>query len=112
MKEKKIVLIVLAIIMLVIIGANTVFATNQQVAYSGNYAIYGLDMYNNRDILLNTVSYLTEREDNITIRKDKEDVSTYDVSDAQRSLVLGIIFAIPVFIVIVGIVVWIFTFKI
>ena len=90
-----------------IIFSNTVFATNQQVAYSGNYAIYGLDMYNNRDILLNTVSYLTEREDNITIRKDKEDVSTYDVSDAQRSLVLGIIFAIPVFIVIVGIVVWI-----
>ena len=31
MKEKKIVLIVLAIIMLVIIGANTVFATNTPV---------------------------------------------------------------------------------
>ena len=89
-----------------VIFANTTFATNLTVQYSVGYYRYALDMCNNQDILLNTVSYLTEREDNITIRKDKEDVSTYDVNDTQMSIVLGIIFAIPSFIVVIGITIW------
>ena len=89
-----------------VIFANTTFATNLTVQYSVGYYRYALDMCNNQDILLNTVSYLTEREDNITIRKDKEDVSTYDVNDTQMSIVLGIIFAIPSFIVVIGVTIW------
>ena len=85
-----------------IIYASAVFATNMQL--DEQYVI--LDAYNNRDILLNSVSYLTEREDNITIRKTAETVSTYDVSVSQTNLILGIIFAIPVFIILIGILVW------
>ncbi len=90
-----------------IIFANTTFATNLTVQYSAGYYSYALDMYNNQDILLNSISYLTEREEFITIRKNDETVNTYNVTGSQMAIVLGIIFAIPVFIIIVGIVVWI-----
>ena len=90
-----------------IIFANTTFATNLTVQYSADYYKYALDMCNNKDVLLNSVSYLTEREDNITIRKNDETISTYDISEMQLRIVLGIIFAIPVFIIFIGIVIWI-----
>ena len=89
-----------------IIFANTTFATNMQIRIDTQYYMYAIDAYNNEDILLNSVSYLTEREDNITIRKNDETVSTYDVSEMQLRIVLGIIFAIPVLIVFIGILVW------
>ncbi len=89
-----------------IIFANTTFATNMQIRIDSQYYMYAIDLYNNEDVLLNSISYLTEREDNITIRKNDETVSTYDVSEMQLRIVLGVIFAIPVFIVFIGILVW------
>lgn len=89
-----------------IIFANTAFSTNVQIPINNSYYMYALDYYNNKDILLNTVSYLTEREDNITIRKTGETVTTYELTEGQTRLILGIIFTIPVLIIIVGIVVW------
>ena len=89
-----------------IVFANTVFATNTQIPISQTYASYALDFSNNKDVILNSISYLTEREDNITIRKNIE-VVNYDVTEAQNKMILTIIFTIPVFIVVVGIVVWI-----
>ena len=70
------------------------------------YYRYAIEFCNNEDILLNSVSYLTEREDNITIRKAGETVTTYDVTENQTKIILSIIFGIPVVIIIVGIVVW------
>ncbi|MFU2362895.1 MAG: hypothetical protein ACM67R_03800, partial [Clostridiales bacterium] len=88
-----------------IVFSNTAFATNAQIQM-GMYYRYAIEFCNNEDILLNSVSYLTEREDNITIRKAGETVTTYDVTENQTKIILSIIFGIPVVIIIVGIVVW------
>ena len=89
-----------------IVFANTVFATNTQIQVSSQYYMYAMDFYNNKDVLLNSVSYLTDREETITIRKNLEAVN-YDVTESQNRIVLSIIFGIPVLIIIIGIVVWI-----
>ncbi len=89
-----------------IIFSSTSFATNLEMQLDSDYSIHAIEAYNNQDILLNTVSYLTEREDNITIRKTGETVTTYDMNANQMRIVLGIIFGIPVFIIFVGILVW------
>lgn len=89
-----------------IIFANTVFATNTQIAVSSQYYSYAMDFYNNRDVLLNSVSYLTDREETITIRKNLEAVN-YDVTETQNRIVLTVIFGLPVLIIIIGIFVWI-----
>ena len=86
-----------------IIFSNTMFATNMQISYNMKYPI---EFYNNEDVLLNTVSYLTDREDNITIRKTTESIDTYDVTARQLNIVLLIIFIIPTVIIVAGIVVW------
>ena len=65
-----------------------------------------MDFYNNRDVLLNSVSYLTDREETITIRKNLEAVN-YDVTETQNRIVLTVIFGLPVLIIIIGIFVWI-----
>ena len=88
-----------------IVFANTAFATNAQIPM-GTYYRYAIEFCNNKDVLLNAVSYLTEREDNITIRKSGETVTTYDVTTNQLRTVLVVIIGIPVFIVILGIVIW------
>lgn len=89
-----------------VVFTNTVFATNTQVPVSTQSYMYPLDFSNNKDVLLNSISYLTEREGTITIRKNVEEVN-YDVTELQNRIVLGVIFAIPIFIIIVGIVIWI-----
>lgn len=89
-----------------IVFANTTFATNLQIPISQTYASYALDFSNNKDVLLNSISYLTEREDNITIRKNVEMVN-YEVTEAQNRIILTIIFTVPVLIIVVGIVIWI-----
>ena len=90
----------------VIIYTNTAFATNMQIPVSQTYYTYALDFSNNKDVILNSISYLTEREDNITIRKNVEMVN-YDVTETQNRIILAIIFTVPVFIIIAGIVIWI-----
>ena len=90
----------------VIVFANTAFATNMQIPVSQTYYTYALDFSNNKDVILNSISYLTEREDNITIRKNVEMVN-YDVTETQNRIILAIIFTVPVFIIIAGIVIWI-----
>jgi ABC-2 type transport system permease protein len=89
-----------------IVFANTAFATNLQIPISQTYASYALDFSNNKDVLLNSISYLTEREDNITIRKNIEMVN-YEVTETQNRIILTIIFTVPVLIVVIGIVIWI-----
>lgn len=89
-----------------IVFANTVFATNMEIKLDTQYYAYAIHLYNNEDIVLNSISYLTGREDNITIRKNEEVVTTYDVNELQIHVVSIIIFAIPFFIIILGIVIW------
>lgn len=88
-----------------IIYSNNVFITNIQVAVNSQYYMYALDFYNNEDLALNSISYLTGREDTIIIRKDTE-TTTYTVTAQQQNIILTIIFSVPALIIIAGIIVW------
>ena len=88
-----------------IVYSNNVFITNMQVAINSQYYIYAYEFYNNEDLALNSISYLTGRDDTILIRKNT-DVTTYTVTEQQQIIILTIIFAVPVLIVIAGIIIW------
>lgn len=88
-----------------IVYSNNVFITNMQVAINSQYYIYAYEFYNNQDLALNSISYLTGRDDTILIRKNT-DVTTYTVTEQQQIIILTIIFAVPVLIVIAGIIIW------
>ena len=88
-----------------IIYSNTVFATNQQINIGGSYAMLANMLCNNDDVIKNSISYLTQRTDTITIRKDYDDVS-YTVTEAQHRIIMAVIFGIPILIIIMGIIVW------
>ena len=88
-----------------IVFSNAIFATNQTVSLNNNYSMYANKLYNNDDVVINSVSYLTKRSDTITIRKDYDSV-TYNVTQVQHNIITAIIFLVPVAIIIVGIVVW------
>ncbi len=88
-----------------LVFSNNVFATNAPIQVNSQYYMYAIDLYNNKDAILNSLSLLTEREDTITIRKDIEIVN-YAVTESQHQIILAIIFSLPVFIIIIGIIVW------
>lgn len=87
-----------------IVFSNELFAMDMPVQLNG-YTMYTVSLYNNEDMILNSISYLNEREDTITIRKDNEQV-TYTVTEQQNLIIMAIIFILPVLIIIAGIVVW------
>ena len=88
-----------------IIYSDETFASTSQIAI-GLQVINIVDLYNNEDVVLNSISYLTEREDTIRIRKTDE-TETYAVTDQEDVIIKTIIFSVPVLIVGAGIVVWI-----
>ena len=88
-----------------IVYSNNVFITNLQIAISQQYYSYALDFYNNEDLAINSIAYLTGRDNMITIRKNSQN-TTYTVTAEQNTIILSIIFSIPAMIVIIGIVVW------
>ena len=69
----------------------------------GNYLITAS---NNKDIVANSISYLNERTDTITIRKNYDDVTYTTVTQKQHNIIIAIIFLTPLAIIIVGIVIW------
>lgn len=86
------------------IMANSSFITDYKVEQlSSTYPISYLG--NNKDFMLNTISELTAREDTLKIRKDMS-TSTYEPTQEQHTIVLIIIFAVPIIIILAGIVVW------
>lgn len=88
-----------------IVYSNNVFITNMQIAINNQYYLYAYEFYNNEDLALNSISYLTGREDTILIRKNTE-TSTYTVTENQQMIILTIIFAVPAVIIIAGIIIW------
>lgn len=88
-----------------VVYADNYFATDATIT-AGNQYIYMMQLYNNKDLALNTVAYLTEKEDSIRIRKNTGTV-TYTVTEQQDKIVKAIIFGVPILIVATGIVVWI-----
>ena len=87
-----------------IIWGNELFGSNMQVNLN-DYDYYISELYNNEDVILNSIAYLNEREDTITIRKGYDSV-TYTATQLQHYIIMAIIFIIPLLIIIIGIIVW------
>ncbi len=90
-----------------IIYANELFASDVQIQISSQYYTYGVELRNNKDVILNSISYLTERNDTIAIRKTDE-IQKYTVTDQEDVVIKTIIFVVPMLIIFIGIVVWSF----
>lgn len=71
----------------------------------GSQTLPAISLYHNKDIVLNSIAYLTNRKDAITIRKDTNTV-TYTATQKQHTIIQIIIFIIPVIIIITGIGIW------
>ena len=84
--------------------SNALFATNYTVQISGSIGT-PISIRENKDIILNTIAYLSDREDAIRIRKDTGIVTFDTITEMENKIVLWIIFAIPIFIIIAGIVI-------
>ena len=88
---------------LVIYGENYFIS---DYAISQSYATPFFYIYNNKDLAINSMVYLTDREQDITIRKTTGTV-TYTATEEEDKVIKAIIFTVPVFIILIGIVVWI-----
>jgi len=88
-----------------VIFANSLFASDMPIQLNSQSYEYGIYFYNNKDLILNTISKLTQRTDTITIRKDTGLV-TYTPTEEQHRNIIIIITALPLLIIIVGIVIW------
>lgn len=88
-----------------IIYSNGLFATDQPITIK-NQSASAIYFYNNQDLVLNSISYLTERNETITIRKTYSMV-TYTPTETEDLVVKVIIFGVPLSIIILGIVIWI-----
>lgn len=88
-----------------IVYSNNMFVTSTQIQLNSQYYLYAYELYNNEDLALNSIAYLTDRDDIIMLRKDVE-VSTYTVTEQQEVIILTIIFSVPAIIIIAGLVVW------
>ena len=87
---------------LVIYGENY-FASDYQLSQNSQYA--AIQLAYNKDLVLNSIAYLTDREEDITARKDTGTV-TYTATEQQDTIIRIIIFTIPALIIIAGIIVW------
>ena len=84
--------------------SNALFATNYIVKISESIGT-PISIRENKDIILNTIAYLSDREDSIRIRKDTGIVTFDAITEQENRIVLWIIFAIPIIIIIAGIVI-------
>ena len=87
-----------------IVFGNELFVSDMSVKING-YDYYIAELYNNADVVLNSIAYLNEREDIITIRKSYDTV-TYTATELQHNIIMAIIFILPLLIIIIGIIVW------
>ena len=87
---------------LVIYGENY-FTSDYQLSQNSQYA--AIQLAYNKDLVLNSIAYLTDREEDITARKDTGTV-TYTATEQQDTIIRIIIFTVPALIIIVGIIIW------
>lgn len=88
-----------------VLYSNEIFAMDMAVNINGG-EVYISQLYNNADVAVNSIAYLNEREDIITIRKYNDAVS-YTVTQLQHNIIMAIIFIIPIIIIAIGIIIWI-----
>lgn len=87
---------------LAIYGENY-FITDYQLSQNSQYG--AIQLAYNKDLLLNSIAYLVDREEDITARKSTGTV-IYTATETQDTIIRIIIFAVPIMIIIVGIIVW------
>lgn len=87
---------------LVIIGENA-FISDYTLSQNSQSPL--ISEVNNKDIVLNSIAYLVDREEDITGRKSTGTV-TYTPTETQDTVIITIIFAVPALIILTGIVVW------
>ena len=87
---------------LVIFGDNN-FVSDIQLTSQTNPMLI---LANNKDLMLNSIAYLTNNDEDITIRKDYTKSSDFTPTDAQKLLIFRIIFTVPIAIILIGFVVW------
>ena len=88
-----------------IVYSSAIFATDQKIRMNIYEEVSAYEFFNNTDVAINSISYLTQRKDTITIRKNSDTVS-YTVTDAQHTIIMAILFSVPAIIIIIGIIVW------
>ena len=87
---------------LIIFGDNN-FVTDTQIASNINPMMF---LENNADLALNSIAFLTDRENEITIRKNRSSGVTFTATDGQKEIIKRIIFIVPIAIIVLGIIVW------
>lgn len=78
------------------------FAASNMTVPVGGYYVYAITLYNNEDVVLNSIAHLTERNEIITIRKDN-DSEIYTVTEQGDRIIKTVIFTVPAIIIIMGI---------
>lgn len=87
---------------LVIFGDNN-FISDIRINSQVNPMIF---LENNKDLMLNSIAYLTDQDEDITIRKNYTSVSSFTATEEQKAVIMKIIFIVPVAIILFGFVVW------
>lgn len=87
---------------LVIFGEN-MFVSDYQLSQSSQYP--AIQLAYNKDLVLNSIAYLSDREEDITARKSTGTV-TYTATEQQDTIVRIVIFAVPTVIILIGLTVW------
>ena len=90
-----------------IIYGDNYFITDTAVSYGG-YGTYAINLANNADLVLNSIAFLTDKDEDITIRKNySESQTSFTPTDGEKNIIVKIIFVVPVAIIALGIIVWI-----
>lgn len=92
-----------AIISKLIIYGENYFISDYQLSQNSQYG--AIQLAYNKDLPLNSISYLVDREEDITARKNTGTI-TYTATEEQDTIIRVIIFVVPVLIIIVGVVIW------
>lgn len=87
---------------MIIIGENN-FVTDYALSQNSQYALVQLAY--NKDLVLNSIAYLVDREEDITARKSTGTVA-YTATEQQDMIIKAVIFIVPLAIIIAGIIVW------
>lgn len=88
---------------LIIYGEN-LFASDYQLTQTTQTPMVAYRQ--NKDLVLNSIAYLSDREEDITVRKSTGSI-TYTATAQENRIILAMITAVPLIIIAVGIFVWI-----
>lgn len=86
-----------------IISATGSFITDYTSPLSESYPMSY--MASNKDFVINAMSFLGEKDNILTIRKDMSS-STYTPTTFQNNIVTAVVFIVPLAIIIIGIIIW------